>query len=219
MAKLFIIGSGGHAKVVIDAARASGVEIGGTLDDNADLHGADVLGVPIVGDTSSASLVRLGVTHAVIAIGSNTVRRDIAARLEGAVTWQTVVHPTAYISPDATVGAGVTVIAGAIIQPGAVVGDHAIINTMTSVDHDVTVGDFCHISRAHMSGGSAAREGAFLGACSTVIPSVTVGAWAMIGAGAVVVKDIPDYATAVGVPARVIRIDDPNAPKPEPETG
>ena len=48
------------------------------------------------------------------------------------------------------------------------------------------------------------REGAALGANATVVCGVTIGRWAMIGAGAVVTKDVPDYALAVGVPAKVI---------------
>jgi len=49
-----------------------------------------------------------------------------------------------------------------------------------------------------------AKEGAPIGANATIICGHTIGRWAMIGAGAVVTQDVPDYAIVVGVPARVI---------------
>jgi acetyltransferase-like isoleucine patch superfamily enzyme len=48
------------------------------------------------------------------------------------------------------------------------------------------------------------RRGASIGSNATVLPGVTIGCHALIGAGAVVTKDVPDFAIAVGVPARVI---------------
>jgi len=48
------------------------------------------------------------------------------------------------------------------------------------------------------------KQGATIGANATIICGVTIGKWAMIGAGAVVTKDVPDYAVAVGTPAKVI---------------
>jgi acetyltransferase EpsM len=49
-------------------------------------------------------------------------------------------------------------------------------------------------------------EGTLIGARAIVIPGKKIGKWVTIGAGSVVVKDIPDYAVAVGNPARVIKI-------------
>ena len=46
------------------------------------------------------------------------------------------------------------------------------------------------------------KEGASLGARSVCVAPVTIGRWAMVGAGAVVVDDVPDFALVVGVPAR-----------------
>ena len=48
------------------------------------------------------------------------------------------------------------------------------------------------------------REGASLGARSVCVAPVTIGRWAMVGAGAVVIADVPDFALVVGVPARRI---------------
>lgn len=48
------------------------------------------------------------------------------------------------------------------------------------------------------------KEGASIGANSTIVCGITIGRHAMIGAGAVVTKDVPDYALVVGSPARII---------------
>ena len=52
-------------------------------------------------------------------------------------------------------------------------------------------------------------EGSFIGAGSVIIPGKRVGAWATVGAGAVVIQDVPDYAVVVGNPGRIIRYDKP----------
>ena len=49
-------------------------------------------------------------------------------------------------------------------------------------------------------------EGTHIGAGATIIPNLKIGKWATIGAGAVVIKDVPDYAVVVGNPGRIIKI-------------
>lgn len=52
------------------------------------------------------------------------------------------------------------------------------------------------------------KRNAFIGAGSTILPGVTIGEFSIVGAGSVVVDDIPPWSVAVGVPARVIKIID-----------
>jgi acetyltransferase-like isoleucine patch superfamily enzyme len=94
------------------------------------------------------------------------------------------------------------VCAGAIVQPGASIGSHTIINTGASVDHDCGIGDFVHIAPGvHLAGGVRIAEGAFLGIGAGVLPNVCVGEWAVLGAGAVAIRDVGARSVAVGVPA------------------
>ena len=68
------------------------------------------------------------------------------------------------------------------------------------------VGDYCHIvPHATLCGQVHVGEGTIMGVGSYAIPCVHIGCWSTIGAGAAVVKDIPDGVTAVGVPARVVK--------------
>jgi sugar O-acyltransferase (sialic acid O-acetyltransferase NeuD family) len=200
---VWVIGAGGHAKVVIDSLRAEGrYDVEGVLDDDPGRRGGEVLGVRVLGDTSDEALRALDVRLAVIAVGSNRARREVATRLSGRVAWLTVVHPRAYVAPSAVVGAGSVIFAGAMVQPEARLGEHVIVNTMASVDHDGEVADFVHLAPGvRLAGGVRVGEGAFVGVGSSVLPGRCVGAWATVGAGAVVTRDVPDGATVVGVPA------------------
>lgn len=207
MTPLWIIGSGGHAAVVIDAARASGhFDIMGCLDDDPARCDTHVLGVPVLGSTSLEDLARLGVTNAIIAIGSNVIRRRIADLVAARLEWKTMVHPRAYIGENCQVGAGTVVMAGAIVQPNTSMGEHVIINTAASVDHDGHIGAHAHIGPGcHLAGNVSVGQGTQLGIGVVAIPGVTIGEWSIIGAGAVVTRDIPANVTAVGTPARVIK--------------
>lgn len=206
MTPLWIIGSGGHAKVVIDAARAScRFEVAGVLDDDPRRRETRVLGIPVRAEASPEAVNRLGIRHAVIAVGCNRARAGIARRLDGLLTWAAVVHPKAYLAEGVTVGEGSVVCAGAILQPDAVIGRHAIVNTAASIDHDSLVGDFTHVAPgARLAGDVRLGPGAFLGIGSSVLPRCSVGAWATIGGGGVVIRDIPPGVTAVGIPARPV---------------
>lgn len=204
MSGLSIIGAGGHAKVVIATARAIGdVALAGVLDDDPARTGGEVLGVPVRGAIDVETVRRLGVTRAVLAIGGNRARAEVAARLAGHVAWATLVHPSAVVDPTARLGEGVVVFAGAVIQPDAVIGRHAIVNTGATVDHDCVIGDFAHIAPGvHLAGNVHVGEGALLGIGSCAIPGSRIGAWATVGAGGVVVGEVAAGACVKGVPAR-----------------
>jgi len=201
---LWIIGAGGHAKVVIETARAMKTfEPVGVIDDYDARWNSTVLGVPVFGPVTPERLRELGVARAVVAIGANRARAELARRLDGLVAWVTLVHPSAIVAPSVRLGEGTVVFAGAIVQPDTVVGRHVILNTGSSVDHDGVVGDFAHIAPgARLAGGVRIGEGVLVGIGSCVIPGRAVGDWATVGAGAAVVTDIPPGVVAKGVPAR-----------------
>lgn len=207
MKPLWIIGSGGHAKVAIDTARSTGkFEVMGCLDDNPDRAGELVLDAPLFGPVAVESIVEFDIEYSIIVIGSNPARRAIANRLAERIEWTTVVHSRAFVSNRATLGAGTLVCASAVVQPGSRIGDHVIGNTSASIDHDCTIGDFVHVGPGcHVAGDVAIGEGAFIGIGSSIVPGCTIGEWAVICAGAVVTGHVLDNSTTVGVPAKTIK--------------
>jgi sugar O-acyltransferase (sialic acid O-acetyltransferase NeuD family) len=199
--EVVIVGSGGHAKVVIATAQAAGRPVRAIVDDDPATHGRRVLGVEVVG----ASGLVLGDPGAlvVLAIGSNRARQRLAAAAR--CRFATIVHPAAIVHASVLVAPGSVVFAGAVIQPETVIGAHAIVNTSASIDHDCAIGDFVHVAPGvRLAGNVTLGEGAFLGIASCAIPGVTIGAWTTVGAGAAVVHDLPGGVTAVGVPARAL---------------
>lgn len=197
-----VLGSGGHARVVIAALRASGVQVSALHDQRTERHGQSLDGVTVAGDCAAALNGPLPL-H--IAIGRNEVRRDLAAA-SPPKGWMRALHPSALIDPAARVGAGSLVALGGILQAGATIGAHVIVNTGAIVEHDGVVGDFAHVAPGSVLGGGVrVGEGALIGLGARVMPGVSVGAWAVVGAGAVVLRDVADGEVVAGVPARSVR--------------
>ena len=198
---ILVVGAGGHGKVVIAALREAGHRIAGVFDDNPAMWGQSVLGCTVLGPSSR--LLDLPPAPAVLAMGGNAVRRRLAQTMP-AIEWFTVVHPRACVHSSVTLGVGTVVCAGAVIQPDAVIGAHCIINTSASVDHDCQIEDYVHVAPGvHLAGGVTVKSGTLLGIGACVTPKVTIGSQSIVGAGSVVVRDLPDGITAIGVPARI----------------
>ncbi len=201
--RLLIVGAGGHAKVVIDAARAAGWNPVAALDRIG--PGGSCCDVPVIGTEDHAqALFDEGLRAAVVAIGDNAVRTGIGGRLMTlGFDCPAIIHPAATVSSHAVIEFGAVVMAGAVINAAARVGRFAIVNTNATVEHDCIVGEGAHVApRAVMGGDARIGDGVLLGIGGVIKPQTTVGHHALIGAGAVVVSDIPDGAEAMGVPAR-----------------
>jgi sugar O-acyltransferase (sialic acid O-acetyltransferase NeuD family) len=201
---LLVVGAGGHAKVVIDAALQSGRHIEGVLDDDTSKHGRPFYSTTVLGPVAGLERWAGGRAECVVAIGSNARRQHLqgdaaAAGLRAAV----IVHPNACMAPTATIGEGTVLFAGAIINADTRIGLGAIVNTGASVDHDCTIGDWVHVAPGvAICGGVRIGEGTLIGVGARVIPGVRIGRGCLVAAGAVVCRDLPDYARVAGVPAR-----------------
>ena len=204
MKKIVIAGAGPHSKVIIDLFEQTGeYEIVGLTDSRE----GNVLGYPILGtDQILQQLYEEGVEYAFAAVGNNRIRERLYQNLE-TIGFQipSVVSPCAVVSRYTGIGSGTAVMPGAVINAGAKIGCGAIINTKASVDHDCCIGDFVHIAPGcALSGSTTIGTGSFLGTGCSVIDGIHIGDRTVIGAGTVVIHDLPASCKAVGVPARVI---------------
>lgn len=200
---LMLIGGGGHALVVAEAAFDSGWNLTGFFDDRSDSPLASL--VERRGGVADALGVLRGAggASAVLCVGDLAARASLLPGLVG-VTWARVRHPSATVSRRADVGAGVYLGARCVVNIRAAIGDHAIINTGAIVEHECRIGANAHVAPgAVLCGNVTVGDGTLIGTGARVIPGVRIGAWCVVGAGAVVVRDLPDGAHAVGVPARV----------------
>jgi acetyltransferase EpsM len=206
--KLVIWGASGHAKVVADIVRLRGDhEIVGFLDDR-DPAGRPFFGSLVLGGRDRLpSLREQGVSRLLFGFGDGAARLELTPFVRGlGFTLATAIHPSAVVAADVGVGAGCVVAAGAVIGPGTRVGENVIVNTLAGVDHDCVLGDGVHVCPgARLGGWAEAGECAWVGIGATVRDRVKIGKGAVIGAGAVVLHDVPDAVVAYGVPARIIR--------------
>jgi len=199
---LFVLGAGGHAKVLISTLFAVGYSVEGILDDDPEKQDRNMLGVPVVGSIKEYEGEKI---NAVIGIGDNITRKKIVERMGDQMDYLSVVHPQSYVHSSVSIAEGSVVFAGAVIQPDTVIGKHAIINTGATIDHDCVLSNYVHTAPGvHLAGLVNLSEGVFMGIASSVIVNKTVGKWSTIGAGAVVINDIPSRVTVVGVPAKQI---------------
>jgi len=206
--EVVIYGAGGHGRVVADIIeQIGGCSIVGLVDDDPALQGRCIGAYRVLGDRKVLrSLREGGVGRCIVAIGSNSVRGELAALAKGlGLELMTVIHPGAHISPGATIGEGSVVEACSVVKTGSSVGRLAIINSCVSIGHDTVLAEGVHISPgASIAGWVEIGEGTHIGMGASVIAGVKIGKNVVVGANAAVIRDLPDNVVAVGVPARII---------------
>lgn len=203
MATLLIFGAGGHGRVVADAAVRQG-EWQTVAASDRDPARCEVDLLPGVRmSLPDAALADAQSVH--IGIGNNVSRR-LEAEKVGVHKLATVIHPQSSVSAHTAIGAGSFIAAQAVAAPTAQLGRCVILNHCAIADHDVVIGDYCHIAPGAVLGGKVRiGAGTLVGAGATVLPGVSICGDAVIGAGAVVCKDVIEPGTYAGVPAGRIR--------------
>ncbi|MSO54339.1 MAG: acetyltransferase [Rhodospirillales bacterium] len=203
---VIVIGTGGHAKVLVEALRRAAIEILGCVD-REPVHQAADLRLPFIGPDESItrfSPESIRLVNGIGSIGNGQRRREVYERFYSqGYRFADILHPSTVIAADTILGEGIQVMAGTIIQPGCRIGANVLLNTRTLIDHDCIIGDHVHVAPgAVLSGGVVIGESAHVGTGAAVIQDVVIGARAVIAAGAAVISDVSAGLTVGGVPAR-----------------
>jgi sugar O-acyltransferase (sialic acid O-acetyltransferase NeuD family) len=209
--KLLVIGSSGHASVLVDAVELSHTyRIFGYLDDTL-ARGTNRRGYHVLGrlDDVASICAEQGIENVAIAIGDNWWRRKVYSDLVRGcpnLKFPVIKHPSAIISGSARIDRGAVILASSHVGPGSRVGEFCILNTASSVDHDCTMHQFSSIAPGVFMGGLVTiGECSAIGVGASISDRILIGSHALVGTGAVVVRDIPDLVVAYGNPARVQR--------------
>ena len=190
------------------AGRPEDFKILGFTDSDPAKHGQTLFGYPILGGPNWI-LSQNELLH-VVSFVNPQARWELVSpiRKQQNVRFPNVIHPSAVISRRAVMGQGNIIAQNVVVAPFVTIGDFTLLNYAVSIGHDCIIGDFSTCNGgAHVAGSSTLEERAFVGPGAVIIDGARVGKGAKIGANAVVRQPIPPHATAVGIPARLIRKD------------
>jgi sugar O-acyltransferase (sialic acid O-acetyltransferase NeuD family) len=207
---IVILGAGGMARDTLDVVEARIVDgaddevLGFLVDPGFGIPGDLVNGKPILGDLNWLRDHRD--VEVVCAIGAPPDRKRLVERAaEFGVKFCTLVHPRAVMTRRVVLGDGVVVTAGVVLSNNIEIGDHAILNLSCTIGHDARIGPLVTVAPgAHLNGNVSVGTGTYIGTGAGVIEKTNIGSWAVVGVSAGVVRDVPNNATVIGNPARVL---------------
>lgn len=210
MKNLYIIGAGGVGKEIVWIVEQINKKhptwtIAGFIDDNKEIHGLTMNGIPIVGGIDFLLNKEWDEDIFVVcAIANYRVKKSIVERLSDKVSFANIIHPDVYISSTNKIGLGVIIYPGAIITTNVTIGNHVIISPKCGVGHETIINDYCSLLwNVNVSGNDVLEEGCLIGSGATIIQNKKIGCGSIVGAGAVVISDINNNVVVVGCPAIV----------------
>lgn len=210
MKDLYIIGASGFGREVAWLVeRINEVEptwnLKGFIDDDNSLWNSKVDDYTVLGGCDY--LNSLNDCYVVCAVGSAKTRKKIIEKIKDKnVRFATLIDPSLIMSKRIEIGEGTIVCAGTIMTVDIKIGKHVIINLDCTLGHDDVISDFVTIyPSVNVSGNVYVEECVELGTGTQIIQGKKIGNNTIVGAGSVVIKDIPEKCTAVGSPANPIK--------------
>jgi sugar O-acyltransferase (sialic acid O-acetyltransferase NeuD family) len=206
---VIIFGAGTLGKLAVDIFNNNDILVYGILDDKTELHNTEVGTVMVMGATDDGDLLKIigNKTEAFIAVKNKVDRIRISDMLKERRKTVSInaLHKSSIISEEAIIGHGNLIGSLSSIGPFASLGNTNIIGSSVIIDVEAIVGDFVEIGNGSIINSKAIiEEGVFIGSCVTIVSGVTIGKNARIGAGSVVLEDVPENATVFGNPAKKI---------------
>ena len=210
--ELLIFGAGGFGREVASWAgraewRGEGFVVAAFIDDNA--SAAELNGRPVL--TIEQAAAEHPGAYVIATVGDPRLRERLIGKAVGAglVATAPLVHPNVEYDPEyVSFAEGVVVCAGSILTVNIAVRAHAQINLDCTVGHDAVIGSYSTLSPGvHISGNVTLERYSFMGTGAVTVNGMPgkpllIGEGAVVGAGAVVTRDVPGGVTVTGVPAR-----------------
>lgn len=216
---LIIFGTGEIAEVISfyfsqDTTRT----VAGFVVDDKYATDSTFCGRPLVPLTAVQQVFPPDAYEAFVAVGyseMNQLRADCCRRLEGlGYQLTSFVSSKSVVAPGTQVGKNCLILEHNTIQPYVSIGNNTFLWSGNHVGHHVRIGDHSFISsHCVMSGGVSVGEFSFLGVNSTIRDHVTLGDRVVVGAGALVMRDLPDGAVVLGQQSRIASLTSDQLPR------
>lgn len=213
MKDLIIIGASGFGREVawlVDRINKTQLtwNILGFIDDDESLVGTRVNGYQVLCTTKEIEKYKN--VFFVCAIGSSKTRKHIVDSI-GPLKYAVLIDPSVEMSDLISIGEGSIICAHSILTVNVDIGRHVIINLDCTIGHDAVLEDFVTVyPSVNISGNTKYEKCVELGTGTQIIQGKMVGKGTIVGAGSVVVKDLPEECTAVGAPCKPIKFHNEN---------
>lgn len=209
MKDLYIIGAGGFGREVAWLVERINTvtptwNIKGFIDDNESLWETTEDDYKVLGGCDY--LKELRDVYVVCAVGNVRTRELIIDKIKNTdIQFATLIDPSVIKSDKVEIGEGSIICAGNIITVDVKIGNHVIINLDCTIGHDDVIHDYVTVyPSVNISGNVEVGKCSELGTGVQIIQGKKIAAYTVIGAGGVVVKDIEEKGTYVGIPAKKI---------------
>lgn len=205
-----IIGAGTYGEVYLSYLQSEGINVIGFIDDNPQLKGTKVKNIPVIGTRSDIPQLinEYTIEAAYCPIGNNELRVSILRSMKNlGLQTPSYIHNSCIISPDVQIGDSVYILPHTVIMPFVQIDDFVMISVGAKIIHHTRLSQGAFVSNGVNLGASINVEDfAYIGMGATIMTGVkTLAKSCLIGAGAVVIRDVPEKAIVAGNPAKVLR--------------
>lgn len=211
MKNIVLIGGGNQSHYTIDIVNKEGkYNIVGIIDSVHDI-GSDRFGYKVLGRQEDIIELKkqYNIEGGIISIGDNWARYYVSSQIKNKIpdfNFVNAIHPSVIIGDNVQLGKGIVMMAGCIINPKSKIGDFTFFATGAQVDHDCNIKNYSSISAGSITGGYVTLgEFSAITLGVTVVDRLKIGKNTVIGAGSLVLNDLPDNVLVYGNPSKIIR--------------
>lgn len=208
---LVIIGAGGHAKVIMDIVeKENKYRIVGLID-SFKKKGDFILNHRVIGTENDLEelMEKYDFDMGIIAIGNNWTRKLFHKKISSQFPefkFASAVHPNATVGKNCSIGYGTVIMPGAIINSDSIVKNFCIINSDALLEHDCYMENYSSLApKSALAGGVRLGECSVIGMGAVVLQTLSIGNDCIIGASALINKNVKKNSMVYGIPGKVIR--------------